>query len=93
MCYDRTSVGRKPMCATVCPSGALSYTTREEIERTRKGRIIHAWRFGEEEVRTKVALVVPEPIEKVYVDLVQIEALPVAQRDRYDVADLLEGGL
>jgi Fe-S-cluster-containing dehydrogenase component len=93
MCYDRTSVGRKPMCATVCPSGALSYTTREEIERTRNGRIIHAWRFGEEEVRTKVALVVPEPIEKVYVDLVQIEALPVAQRDRYDVADLLEGGL
>ena len=23
MCYDRTSVGKKPMCATVCPSGAL----------------------------------------------------------------------
>jgi hypothetical protein len=29
----------------------------------------------------------------VYVDLVQIEALPAAQRDRYDVAELLEGGL
>ena len=28
MCYDRTSTGRKPMCATVCPSGALTYTTR-----------------------------------------------------------------
>src|SRR6185437_10515472 len=25
MCYDRTSVGRKPMCATVCPSQALAY--------------------------------------------------------------------
>src|SRR5689334_8980203 len=23
MCYDRTSIGKKPMCATVCPSGAL----------------------------------------------------------------------
>ena len=23
MCYDRTSAGKKPMCATVCPSGAL----------------------------------------------------------------------
>ena len=22
MCYDRTSVGKRPMCATVCPSGA-----------------------------------------------------------------------
>ena len=25
MCYDRTSVGKKPMCATVCPSQALAY--------------------------------------------------------------------
>jgi Fe-S-cluster-containing dehydrogenase component len=93
MCYDRTSVGRKPMCATVCPSGALSYTTREEIERTRKGKTIQAWRFGNEEVRTKVALVVPLQVEKVYVDLVQIEVLPAAQKDRYDVAELLEGAL
>src|SRR5205085_11890520 len=30
MCYDRTSVGKRPMCATVCPSGALTFTTREE---------------------------------------------------------------
>jgi Fe-S-cluster-containing dehydrogenase component len=33
MCYDRTSVGNKPMCATVCPSQALYFGTREEIER------------------------------------------------------------
>ena len=32
MCYDRTSAGKKPMCATVCPSGALFFGTREEIE-------------------------------------------------------------
>ncbi len=31
MCYDRTSVGRKPMCATVCPSGALFFGTREQL--------------------------------------------------------------
>ena len=31
MCYDRTSVGKKPMCATVCPSQALFFGTREEI--------------------------------------------------------------
>ena len=24
MCYDRTSVGKRPMCATVCPSQALA---------------------------------------------------------------------
>ena len=27
MCYDRTSVGKKPMCATVCPSQALFFGT------------------------------------------------------------------
>ena len=33
MCYDRTSAGKKPMCATVCPSGALFFGTREQISR------------------------------------------------------------
>ncbi len=31
MCYDRTSVGKRPMCATVCPSQALAYVKPEEI--------------------------------------------------------------
>jgi Fe-S-cluster-containing dehydrogenase component len=31
MCYDRSSVGKKPMCATVCPSQALFFGTREQI--------------------------------------------------------------
>ncbi len=35
MCYDRTSVGLKPMCASVCPSQALSFGTREEMARLR----------------------------------------------------------
>ena len=35
MCYDRTSVGKKPMCASVCPSQALYFGTREEIEKLR----------------------------------------------------------
>ena len=43
MCYDRTSVGKKPMCATVCPSGALTFTTMEEIQRTRSGIPINRW--------------------------------------------------
>ena len=33
MCYDRTSEGKKPMCASVCPSQALFFGTAEEIER------------------------------------------------------------
>ena len=35
MCYDRTSVGKKPMCATVCPSQALFFGTREQIRMLR----------------------------------------------------------
>ena len=37
MCYDRTSVGKRPMCATVCPSQALAYVTPETIARDAAG--------------------------------------------------------
>src|SRR5215467_6123432 len=39
MCYDRTSTGRRPMCATVCPSGALAFATVDEIMRTEVTRV------------------------------------------------------
>ena len=38
MCYDRTSVGLKPWCASVCPSQALAFGTREEMARLRPTR-------------------------------------------------------
>jgi Fe-S-cluster-containing dehydrogenase component len=60
MCYDRTSAGRKPMCATVCPSGALAYITREEAERLRKrSRPINRFQFGQQTITTKVNMMVP----------------------------------
>jgi Fe-S-cluster-containing dehydrogenase component len=61
MCYDRTSEGLKPMCASVCPSDALWYGTREEFERTRRGTLVRDWKFGNQHVRTKVAIVADEP--------------------------------
>jgi Fe-S-cluster-containing dehydrogenase component len=61
MCYDRTSTGRKPMCATVCPSGALFYGTREEIARQRKrSRPVSEFQFGLQTIRTKVNMMVPK---------------------------------
>ena len=57
MCYDRTSAGLKPMCATVCPSGALSFGTREEIERAAAalaGRST-SFQFGGQEIRRRSA--------------------------------------
>jgi Fe-S-cluster-containing dehydrogenase component len=60
MCFDRTSLGRKPMCATVCPSGALFYGTREEVEKQRKrSRPLNRFQFGGQEITTKVNMMVP----------------------------------
>jgi Fe-S-cluster-containing dehydrogenase component len=60
MCYDRTSTGLKPMCASVCPSGALWYGTREEIERLRpRSKPINSFRFGEQTITTKVNMMIP----------------------------------
>jgi Fe-S-cluster-containing dehydrogenase component len=61
MCYDRTSTGHKPMCAAVCPSGALFYATREEVERQRKrSRPLNEFQFGRQAIRTKVQMMVPK---------------------------------
>ena len=54
MCYDRTSVGLKPMCASVCPSEALWFGTREEFDATRTGTLVNEWQFGQQHVTTKV---------------------------------------
>jgi Fe-S-cluster-containing dehydrogenase component len=84
MCYDRTSTGKRPMCATVCPSQALSFISPEEFARSRRGRAVNRWRFGDEEVRTKVYVVVPPAVAEVRLDLQE------ARVDADDVAALLE---
>jgi Fe-S-cluster-containing dehydrogenase component len=70
MCYDRTSTGRKPMCATVCPSGALHFGTREEVEHLRpSARPVNEFRFGLQTVRTRVHMLVPRERPQEYVDV------------------------
>ena len=94
-CYDRTSTGRRPMCATVCPSGALAFTTIEEIMATRQGRAVNDWRFGGQHVRTKVFVLVPTEVTHVNVAVIPLSALrrpPQPPADPYDVAALLERG-
>ncbi|MEZ5398933.1 MAG: 4Fe-4S dicluster domain-containing protein [Bryobacteraceae bacterium] len=68
MCYDRTSVGLRPMCATVCPSQALLYVTAEEARGLRRGNPVNTFRFGNEEVRTKVYLYLPQGQESLEVE-------------------------
>jgi len=69
MCYDRTSAGKKPMCATVCPTGAIFYGTLEEIKKLRPhSKPINKWRFGKQEVETRVWVMVPHDVDEMVVD-------------------------
>jgi Fe-S-cluster-containing dehydrogenase component len=70
MCYDRTSVGKQPMCTTVCPSRALHYGTWEEIEHLRPRSAPHnRFLFGKQEVQTKVYMMVPREAQQEYLDV------------------------
>jgi Fe-S-cluster-containing dehydrogenase component len=61
LCYDRTSVGLKPMCASVCPSGALYFGTRREIEELRpRSTPVNSFQFGAQTITTKVWMMVPK---------------------------------
>jgi Fe-S-cluster-containing dehydrogenase component len=70
MCYDRTSAGKRPMCATVCPSQALAYLPPETIAATRREVPTSVFRFGRETVTTKVVMMVPPRHSAVVVDVV-----------------------
>lgn len=69
MCYDRTSAGKKPMCATVCPSGALWYGTREKMRELRPNSApVNHFQFGEKRVKTKVNIMMPKGATILVVD-------------------------
>ncbi len=72
MCYDRSSVGKKPMCTTVCPSQALFYGTREQIEQLRpQSRPVNRFQFGDQTISTRVQMMVPKSAaaEQAWVDV------------------------
>ena len=68
MCYDRTSIGKRPMCATVCPSQALAYITPEEAAK-RPTRPTNIFKFGNQTITTKVAMMVPTNFDSVSLDV------------------------
>ena len=69
LCYDRTSAGRRPMCATVCPSGALFYGTRERMAAMRPNSSpVNEFRFGLQKVRTRVNVMMPKGSTELVVD-------------------------
>jgi Fe-S-cluster-containing dehydrogenase component len=68
MCYDRTSAGKRPMCATVCPSQALAYVPLERIERERREVPVNTFQFGNQKVRTKVFMMAPPETDAIAPD-------------------------
>ena len=78
LCYDRTSVGKKPMCASVCPSQALFFGTRDEIERLRpRSRPTRMFQFGRQRITTKVLMMIPRGAEDAPLDVLgALDAAP-----------------
>jgi Fe-S-cluster-containing dehydrogenase component len=92
MCYDRTSVGLKPMCASVCPSQALFFGTREEIEKLRpRSRPVNSFKFGLQTITTKVKMMIPKEAPGEQVDVTAAMYQPTIGQDILD--DLLMGNL
>ncbi len=61
LCYDRTSIGKKPMCASVCPSQALFFGTAQELKTLRpQSQAINEFQFGDQTISTKVQMLVPK---------------------------------
>ena len=85
MCYDRTSAGKRPMCATVCPSQALAYVRPEEIA-SRREKPSNTFYFGEQRVTTKVFMMVPPEQNSVSIDVMDYmwegEDEPVSPAER-----------
>lgn len=85
MCYDRTSVGLKPMCASVCPSQALAFGTREEMAQLRpRAKPVNTFQFGAQTIRTKVNVMVPKDNEDTHLDVTAAMYAPAIGHDVLD---------
>ncbi len=60
LCYDRTSLGQGPMCATVCPSQALLFVPRDQVSRLRANQPLREFQIGSLRVGTRNAVMVPD---------------------------------
>jgi hypothetical protein len=72
------------MCATVCPSQALFFGTREELAAARPRSLpVNEFQFGQQIIRTKVAMLMPVavPVPRVDVTARAPEEQPAAGFD------------
>ena len=89
MCYDRSTAGKKPMCATVCPSQALFFGTREQILALRPQSMpANRFQFGGQTITTRVNVMVPRrPAPPPLVDVTSaLDEAPAARSIRLPIA-------
>lgn len=93
MCYDRTSIGKVPMCASVCPSQALFFGTRQDIERLRpSSHPINQFQFGSQAITTKVNLMVPNRSATQHLDVLSaMESGAVGKDVEESLLETIEG--
>ena len=56
------------MCASVCPTGAITFGTYEEVVPTRQTKPVNAHVFGNQKVETRVYLMLPSDTDEINVD-------------------------
>jgi hypothetical protein len=64
------------MCASVCPSQALAFGTREEMAKLRpRAKPVNTFQFGMQTIRTKVNVMVPvdAPLQNIDVTAAMFE--------------------
>ncbi len=96
LCYDRTSQGKGPMCATVCPTQAIFYGTYEEWVVAGRGKQgakpVNTFYFGRQKLRSRNYVVMREEDEELdilaLVDAVNRstempQALPVQETEQW----------
>jgi hypothetical protein len=57
------------MCATVCPSQALSFGPADEVRKGRSTVPVNDFRFGGEQVKTKVFMMLPAERDALEIDI------------------------
>lgn len=62
------------MCASVCPTGAISFGKYEQIVPLRRTKPVSVHVFGNQKVETKVYLMLPTDADEVKVDGTQTTA-------------------
>lgn len=89
MCYDRTSLGKKPMCASVCPSQALFFGTQQELRALRpRSQAVNQFQFGGQTINTKVNMLIPREDPSLKLDVT--DELAAAELDDLMMSSLFE---